>query len=86
MGSSCCGAVEMNPTRNHEVLGLFPGLAQWVKDCPALPVSHGVGRRRGSDLAWVWLWCRPVATAPIKAWVPPYASGAALKKRQKKKL
>ena len=21
-----------NPTRNHEVVGLIPGLAQWVKD------------------------------------------------------
>ena len=30
--SSYCGAEEMNLTRNHEVVGLIPGLAQRVKD------------------------------------------------------
>ena len=35
-GNSHCGSAVMNPTRNHEVAGLIPGLAQWVKDL-ALP-------------------------------------------------
>ena len=52
-------------------------------------MSCGVGRRRGLELALLWLWRRPVATAPIQplAWEPPYAMGAALEnaKRQKKK-
>ena len=34
--SSLCGAAEMNLTRNHEVRGLIPGLAQWVKDLAML--------------------------------------------------
>jgi len=42
-------------------------------------VSCGVGCRRGSDPALLWLWRRPVATAPIQplAWEPPYATGVA---------
>ena len=51
-------------------------------------MSCGVGSRRGSDLALLWLWHRLAATAPIRtlAWEPPCAAGAALKgqKRQKK--
>ena len=30
--SSHCGAVEMDPTRIHEVAGSIPGLAQWTED------------------------------------------------------
>ena len=55
-------------------------------------MSCGVGCRHGSDPELLWLWCRPVATAPIEplAWEPPYAAGAALemvkiKKDQKEK-
>ena len=32
IGSSPRGTAEMNPTRNHEVAGLIPGLTQGVKD------------------------------------------------------
>ena len=56
-------------------------------------MSCGVGRRRGSDLALLWLWHRPAATAPIRplAWEPSPAMGMALentkntKKKKKKK-
>ena len=52
-----------------------------------------MGHRLGLDPAWLWLWCRPAATAPIRplAWEPPYAEGVAqekgkkIKKERKKK-
>ena len=78
----------MNPTRNHEVAGSLPALAQWVND-NGIAVSCGVGRRRGSDPALLRLWRRLAATAPVRllSWEPPYAPGAAqeIAKRQKKK-
>ena len=50
-------------------------------------MSYGVGRRCGSDLLLLWLWCRPAATGPIEplAWEPPYAAGVALKSKTKTK-
>ena len=47
----------------------------------------GVGRRHGLDPAFLWLWCRPAATAPIGplAWEPPHAAGAALERQKKTK-
>ena len=69
-----------NPTRNNEISGSIHGLTQWVKG-----MSSGVGRRRSSDLALPWLWYRPAAPAAIRprAWEPPYAVGAGLKRKNK---
>ena len=69
-----------NPTRNHEVAGSVPALAQWLVSC-------GVGCRRGSDPALLWLWLRLVATAPIRplAWEPPYGARAAQENGKKTK-
>ena len=50
-------------------------------------MSCGVGHRHSSDPALLWLWHRPVATAPIRplSWEPPYVAGAALEKTKRPK-
>ena len=50
-----------------------------------MSVSCGVGLRCRSDLALLWLWRRPVATAPIRslAWDPSHASDAAQEKTER---
>ena len=59
-------------------LALFSGLGSSVV------VSCGVGHRRGSDLALLWLWCRPATVTPIQplAWELPYAMGALESKKK----
>ena len=65
--SSHCGAAETNPTRNHEIVVLIPGLAQWVKDLALL---------------WLWCRPAAVALIKPLTWKPPYAAGVALKSKK----
>ena len=50
-------------------------------------MSRGVGHRRGSDMALLWLWHSPAAAALIRplACEPPYAMGVVLTSKKKKK-
>ena len=60
--------METNPTSNHEVAGLIPGLNQWVKDLMLL---------------WLWHRAAAVAPIRPLAWEPSYAAGEALNKQIK---
>ena len=62
------GAVETNLTRNQEVVGSIPGLAQWV---------------RGLALLWLWYRLAAVSLIGPLGWETPYAADAALKSKNK---
>ena len=51
----------------------------------SVAMSCGVGHRRGSDAVWLWLWPSLAAVALIQplAWELAYATGGALKSKNK---
>ena len=75
-----------NSTSIHEDTGSILGLAPWIKGS-RVAVSYGVVRRRGLDLALLWLWCRLMATAPDSTTNKGTTTchGVAQKRKRKKK-
>ena len=69
-------------------------MRMWVQSLASLSglrilrwVSCGVVRRHSLDPVWFWLWLWLAAVALIRplAWELPYAEGATLKSRERKK-
>ena len=76
-----------NPTSIHEDVGWISGVTQWVKGS-GTATSCGVGRTCSSDLALLWLWCRPAAATPIQPLLGTsiyHRCGPKKTKRQQKK-
>lgn len=61
-----------------------PTVAQWVTNLTSIRDGH----RGSSDLAWLWLWRRPTAEAPIGSLARelPCAVGVALEKAKSNKF
>ena len=86
--SSHHGTEETNATRNLGTVRLR------VQSLASLSTSR-IGRchelwcrsQSSLDLVLLWLWCRPMATAPIRplAWELSYATGVALKRQKDQK-
>ena len=76
----------MNPTDMHEDSGVIPALDEQVKGSD-VAVSCGVDLGGGPSITLLWLWCSLAIVAPIwpLLWDTPYATGAALKSKKKKK-
>ena len=67
-----------------------PVMVQWLMNPTSIHKDAGLITcltQWVKNLAWLWLWCRPAATAllPPLAWELPCAAGAALKRQKTKK-
>ena len=69
--SSRQGTAETNPTRNHELAGLIPGLAEGVKD-PALPRALVSVADTGGEKAPPPQHCRCERTLVQPLWKTPW--------------
>ena len=76
------GSLLTNPASRGWGFDPWPRSVGWGS---GIAMSRGAGCRFSSDLASLWLRCRPAAVALIRplAWELPYAAGVALKRQKK---
>ena len=76
----------MSPISIHEDTGSISGFIHCIKRF-GVKMNCGGGCRHGSDLVFLWPWCRPAAAAQIQllAWEFLYAEGAVIKSKKRKK-
>ena len=72
-----------NLTRDHEVEGWIPGLAQWVKDRHCRELWCRLQARLISRVAMAVVQAATFPIGPL-AWEPPCAASSALKRQKKK--
>ena len=72
-----------NPTRNHEVSGLIPGLAQWVGES-GVAINCGVGHRHSSAGGYSSDWTPSLGTSTCRGCGPGKRQKEKKKKEKKK--
>ena len=84
MGVSVMAQWLMNTTRNHEILGLVPGLLSGLRIWHCCELWYRLQMQLRPNIAVAVVQAGSCSSDLTPAWEIPYATGAALTKEKKK--